>query len=396
MQYYPGGSPYGHQSGYRFMYNPLSDLGQIYSWNRSENQISSSLYTPSLMIVGVVVCSLFLLMPRFIVSRWYLLEIAAVCGVASGIALVGLAATPYDWLQNIHSGFLMLWLFPFVLLLVLFVIATLLNRQVPLMIKLVALLLVIIVATYISMSILGWWIKYYVMFQKLVVYGGAIWMVQLGWHFLKQIEQSDQLPDEASAAAMKYSRRSGLSFVMGAVLVSSFVIPYQIYLAAQPVRWYGSRNHPELRYVMITIDGQDHYIHTSIGDHRNLEQFLFRADWFGDGDATAQAIAWRFDWRPTSSGQANGRWVAVVDESTWPENTERPIEVRMEIQRGDQIHYETLLWLPDVEAKFNQTFFYTYMPTKPERRLICSDHFGFGEDAVGNGTSFSVEPASSK
>ena len=39
---------------------------------------------------------------------------------------------------------------------------------------------------------------------------------------------------------------------------------------------------------------------------------------------------------------------------------------------------------------------YLLVPNYGERRLICSDHFGFGEDAVGNGTSFSVEPASSK
>jgi hypothetical membrane protein len=111
MRSYPGGTMADRQTvGYAFSENFLSDLGMTKSWSGQPNPTASLLFNAAMVVLGLSIIPFFLFLPSHAPDQSESLRIAAMLGVVSALALVGIGLTPFDVHPDAHAGALVLWL----------------------------------------------------------------------------------------------------------------------------------------------------------------------------------------------------------------------------------------------------------------------------------------------
>ena len=110
MHWYPGGTMADQKTtGYSFYENFLSDLGMTKAWSGQPNPTASLLFNTAMVVLGLSIIPFFLFLPSHAPDQWESLRIAAVFGVVSALALVGIGLSPFDVHPNAHVAALVLW-----------------------------------------------------------------------------------------------------------------------------------------------------------------------------------------------------------------------------------------------------------------------------------------------
>jgi hypothetical membrane protein len=110
MRSYPGGTMGDRQTmGYSFSENFLSDLGMTRSWSGKPNGTASLLFNTAMVVLGFSIIPFFLFLPSHAPDQWESLRIAAMFGVVSALALVGIGLSPFDVHPGAHMAALVLW-----------------------------------------------------------------------------------------------------------------------------------------------------------------------------------------------------------------------------------------------------------------------------------------------
>ncbi|MEM7455865.1 MAG: hypothetical protein AAF456_16040 [Planctomycetota bacterium] len=109
MAAYPGDVVPGK---YSLTQNFFSDLGMMRSHNGDDNYYASFWFNTALTALGVMLLPLFGILPwagkRDSMSIWF----SAICGIVSGLGLIGLGQLPIDTHYIAHHVALGFWLFP--------------------------------------------------------------------------------------------------------------------------------------------------------------------------------------------------------------------------------------------------------------------------------------------
>jgi hypothetical protein len=135
MFLYPGGTMTDtHSQGYSFFLNFFSDLGRITALSGKSNLVSRILFTSALSIGAGSVALFFMAFTRFFsgssITVW-LSRLGAICGLITGICLVGVAFVPMDLSSQVHNLFLDVALLAFLCAFLLVFLAVLLKPNVP-------------------------------------------------------------------------------------------------------------------------------------------------------------------------------------------------------------------------------------------------------------------------
>jgi hypothetical membrane protein len=184
MLLYPGGTKTDHSTpGYSFFQNFFSDLGLTKAWSGESNGISSVLFIVALSLAGAMLALFFVAFAQFFnqsLRGQLLSRLGSVAGVISGICFVGIAATP----ANLHGwahGTFVDWAFRmFLLAVVLYTAAILVQHQYPKRLAWVFALFAILLAAYVVLITVGpssetpSGLKIQVTGQKIIVYAAIV------------------------------------------------------------------------------------------------------------------------------------------------------------------------------------------------------------------------------
>ncbi len=160
-----GGAMNASAQEYRMTSQFLSDLG------RSDNPASAPIFNRGVIFLGLTLIPFFLVMPRVLHRLRTTLRVA---GVMSACGLIGIGLTPYDRYFAAHQVFLVLWIAPMLLLMVLFFINAVLDGFATRWLTISTLLTVFAVCGYALIGIH----QGHVVFQKLVA------VLAVGWFAL--------------------------------------------------------------------------------------------------------------------------------------------------------------------------------------------------------------------
>jgi hypothetical protein len=159
MLLYPGGSHADPASrGYSFFNNFFSDLGLTVTPNGTPNTASMILFVTSLTLAGLGLVAYFIAAPQFF-WRERLLRVLSVLGsifgVLSGLCYIGVAWRPANLAAGPHGQFT-LWAFQaFLVVVVFYVLAILLNPRYGNGYALVYFLFAVLLAAYIGLLMYG-------------------------------------------------------------------------------------------------------------------------------------------------------------------------------------------------------------------------------------------------
>jgi hypothetical protein len=146
-----------YPSGYSFFSDPLSQLGFTRIEGES-NLISSILFNPSMLLVGISVALLFpSMLPFFtetLVEKWFSLA-GSIFAFFSGIAMCGAALTPGDIHFEAHVAFAPFTFLFGILMILFFSVPMYLNKDYPRQYFLVAIIYVIIMVICLVLLFIG-------------------------------------------------------------------------------------------------------------------------------------------------------------------------------------------------------------------------------------------------
>jgi hypothetical membrane protein len=149
MQWYAGGSPLNERAaGYSFYGNFLSDLGRTVTWSGAPNNASASLFNTSLVILAVAHVPFYLFLPLHAADRTIPLLAAAALGITSCVGLAGVGLAPYDIHLRAHVVWLLWWIIPLCLALVIHALAIFSSEECSPLFALVSLGLALLVGAY--------------------------------------------------------------------------------------------------------------------------------------------------------------------------------------------------------------------------------------------------------
>lgn len=116
MSAYSGGSrDTPAEAAYSYSKNWLSDLGRQVAWNGKDNFEAASIFNGSVAWLGVGLLVFFLLSFRAAENTSVASVLTSVCGAVSSLGLMGIAATPFDLMHDLHIVALLLWVVPMLL-----------------------------------------------------------------------------------------------------------------------------------------------------------------------------------------------------------------------------------------------------------------------------------------
>jgi len=184
MLLYPGGTKTDHSTpGYSFFQNFFSDLGLTKAWSGESNGISSVLFIVALSLAGAMLALFFVAFAQFFNQSFWgqlLSRLGSAAGVISGICFVGIAATPANLHGWAHGAFVD-WAFRmFLLAVVLYTAAILVEHQYPKRLAWVFALFAILLAAYVVLITVGpssetpSGLKIQVTGQKIIVYAAIV------------------------------------------------------------------------------------------------------------------------------------------------------------------------------------------------------------------------------
>jgi hypothetical protein len=111
MFYFPGGivgDP--SRQGYAFFANFFSDLGRTRTLSGQSNLTSMTLFIIALVLLAIALTFFFIAFAKLFTgssaARWTS-RIASALGISSAVCFVGVAATPWDLLLNLHNQFVL-------------------------------------------------------------------------------------------------------------------------------------------------------------------------------------------------------------------------------------------------------------------------------------------------
>jgi hypothetical membrane protein len=150
MRWYPGGTLLERSTvGYSFFENYLSDLGRTMSWSGEPNTVACVLFNTAVVVLGLSLIPFFLFLPSHAPDRSLILWIAAVFGVGSACALIGIGLTPYDIRLEAHQEALFFWVASLLAAVVLHAWALLTSEEASSLFALLSLGLAVVVLIYI-------------------------------------------------------------------------------------------------------------------------------------------------------------------------------------------------------------------------------------------------------
>ena len=187
MLLFAGGSAFDPAAaGYSFTRNFFSDLGLTVTFDGAANTAASSIFTYSLICVGVALAAFAVATRRLGVTTpgaRVTAAVAMVAGVVSGVAYAGIACTPYDLFPAAHSRFVDL-AFGFLLIFVVCLAALEIGARWPLRFVLANLVYAVLLTIYVYLLFWGpstetaRGLFIMVVAQKIIVYSS---IVNLGW-----------------------------------------------------------------------------------------------------------------------------------------------------------------------------------------------------------------------
>ncbi len=182
MLLYPGGTPF-NQTGkrYDFFDNFFSDLGQTRTPSGQSNTASLVLLVTALTAVAVVMVLFFVAFVGFFSGRRRRLgRLASLFGVVTAICFVGVAATPWDLYLEAHNAFVKIAFPSFLVAVLLYTVAILLEHSVPQRFAWVFIAYAVILAAYVVLILAGPDVKtstgriIQVAGQKVIVYASVV------------------------------------------------------------------------------------------------------------------------------------------------------------------------------------------------------------------------------
>ncbi len=135
MLVYPGGTIANHATtGYSFLHNFFSDLGNTTTWSGLPNPISASLFFVALVAAGSGMALFFIAFARFFQAErtvMILSRLGSLAGVLSALCFIGVAFSPANLSLDLHVQFVN-WAFRlFPVAVILYIIAILRQSFYP-------------------------------------------------------------------------------------------------------------------------------------------------------------------------------------------------------------------------------------------------------------------------
>lgn len=159
MPFYPGGTHTNPTtSGYSFFRNFFSSLGLTVAPNGETNTIAAILFFIALSVAGLGLVVYFIVEPQFFWhkrSQRILSILGSIFGIISGVCFIGVAFTPANLLPAAHGWFVVNAFRSFLVVVVFYAIAVLLNRDYPNIYAGVYVLFAVMLAGYIWLMING-------------------------------------------------------------------------------------------------------------------------------------------------------------------------------------------------------------------------------------------------
>jgi len=157
MLLYPGGTPFNHTGKhYDFFDNFFSDLGQTRTPSGQSNIASLVLFVTALTAVAVVMVLFFIAFVGFFSGRRRRLSrFASLFGCVTAICFVGVAATPWDLYLEAHNAFVKIAFPAFLVAVLLYTVAILLEHTVPQRFAWVFIAYAVILAAYVVLILAG-------------------------------------------------------------------------------------------------------------------------------------------------------------------------------------------------------------------------------------------------
>lgn len=184
MIYYPGGtSVYKERVGYSFFENFFSDLGMVRTYSGEPKTLSLFLFISALVLIGIVLIIFFILMSGYFNGsklERYSSRIGSAAGGLTGIACIGIAATPWDLYLNVHLIFVFSLSFALLFSMIFYSIAIIRNKLYPNLYACVFWAYVLVLAVYMTLMLLGpdiettSGLRIMVTGQKILIYSGML------------------------------------------------------------------------------------------------------------------------------------------------------------------------------------------------------------------------------
>jgi len=159
MPLYAGGTGTDpSNTGYSFFRNFFSSLGLIVAPNGEPNTVSAILFFIALLFAGLSLVVYFIVEPQFF---WHkrslriLSILGSIVGVFTGLCFMGVAFTPADLFLDAHAWFVINAFRSFLVVVLFYTFAILLNRDYPNIYALVYIIFAVLLAAYIWLLFSG-------------------------------------------------------------------------------------------------------------------------------------------------------------------------------------------------------------------------------------------------
>lgn len=191
MLLYPGGTFLDPLTdGYSFTNNFFSELGMTTANNCQGSLWSALFFLIALTLAGVGLVAYHLVMPAYFRHRkvvYWISVLGSVCGVIAGLCFIGVAFSPVNLANDLHTIFVMNAFRAYMLAAILYTIATFMTPRYPNIYGWVGLLFAALMVTYVIILTYGPEIdtnQGYVMqvvSQKAIVYASIFNMLIQSW-----------------------------------------------------------------------------------------------------------------------------------------------------------------------------------------------------------------------
>jgi hypothetical membrane protein len=221
VQWYAGGNPlHPRATGYSFEENYLSDLGRGVAWSGAPNRVSALLFNASLVVLAATQVPFFLSVPLHVPDRALPLWGVAALGVVSCVGLAGVGLAPYDSHLRAHVTFLLWWIVPLLIALIIHALAIFSSDECSPLFSLISLGLVLLVGAYAVHTVAYGFppqlqgdatlLAKSIVLQKYVLFGCVGWYCIFTLRTLILLRASETKPyADRDRSAEEYARRLG-------------------------------------------------------------------------------------------------------------------------------------------------------------------------------------------
>jgi hypothetical membrane protein len=219
MVLYPGGTPLENSTvGYSLFENYLSDLGRTVSWSGERNAAAATLFNTAVVLLGLAIIPFFAFLPTHAPDKSPILWVAALFGIGSSLALIGIGFTPYDIHLQAHQTALFFWVICLFAAAILHFWAMATSKECSDLFALLSLGLAGVIGAYICQGMDLFAARFFgsvstsvakaITMQKWVVLAAMLWYLVFGVRMVCTTELTlTETDDEISRTAERYVKR---------------------------------------------------------------------------------------------------------------------------------------------------------------------------------------------